>query len=101
MPHASKAKGNRGEYELRDLFLARGIPARRVPLSGSAPDLPGDLIVNEDQTWEVKRRGQGFKRVYSWLQDSYAVAFRADRSEWCVCLRLDDYLDLVGKREDR
>lgn len=98
MPHPSKRKGTKGEYELRDRIKARGIPARRVPLSGAAPGLPGDLVVgpaDDEMIWEVKRRENGFRSLYAWLDGASVVGLRADKREWLVCLRLGDYLDLL------
>lgn len=92
-----RRKGTGGERELVELLKAAGIPARRVPLSGSmkASGFGGDVLVQDgdgEQAWEVKRRGHGFKRIEAWLEDAAAVAFRTDRGRWCVCLRLADYL---------
>lgn len=45
--------------------------------------------------WEVKRRAQGFKVIDGWLEDNWAVAYRRDRGEWTVTLRLDDFLGML------
>ena len=44
---------------------------------------------------EVKRRRDGFKKIYEYLQDNFAVVFRADRKEWVICLRLTDLIEPV------
>ena len=46
-----------------------------------------------EEQWEVKRRAQGFRRIYEWLQDCQVLAFRGDRKEWIVCIRLDDLIE--------
>jgi len=103
-PPGSRRKGNRGERELVQLLNEHGIEARRVPLSGSDPNYPGDVIVgngDDEQTWQVKRRGQGFVRLQRWLQDYDVLAFRTDRGRWLVCLPLDAWLELHPFREAR
>jgi len=47
---------------------------------------------------EVKRRGQGFKRISAWMEDNFAVVFRADRGEWYICLKLSDWAEKGGKK---
>jgi len=102
----AKQKGNRGEYELKQLLIDAGMPARRVPQSGSSPDMTGDLLVkhpeydtynacvsDKERKWEVKRRSSGFKLPYRWLKNCDVVAFRGDRKEWIVVMRLEDWLD--------
>jgi hypothetical protein len=86
---ASRRKGDRGEREIRDL-LPGSIRVGYLGVEG--PDL----------TWrgrdvEVKRRKEGWKQVYRWLEDAQLLVFRADRCEWLVALRLDELLDLLDE----
>jgi len=96
----SRIKGSIGEREVVKVFLAAGIKARRVPLSGAAGGYySGDVIAgppDDELRIEVKRRASGFKRIYDWLQDNAAVVFRGDRKEWLVCLRLEDLVAYMG-----
>lgn len=39
---------------------------------------------------EVKRRKDGFRQLYAWLQGRDFVAVRADRKEWLVVMRAAD-----------
>ena len=98
-PAGSRRKGSAGEREIVEILRARGIPARRVPLSGAMKEtgFGGDVLADfgrGEKKLEVKRRGQGFARIYRWLEDAYAVAFRGDREEWIVVMRLEDLLEL-------
>ena len=49
--------------------------------------------INSEEMVEVKRRAQGFKKIYEFLQNNYAVCFRGDREEWIICLRLKDLIE--------
>jgi Holliday junction resolvase len=105
MGASQRRKGNCGERELVHVLQAAGIPARRVPLSGSmsATGFGGDVLADfghgHEVVLEVKRRGQGFARIYGWLQDCYALAFRGDREEWLIAMRLEDLIELIERRE--
>ena len=108
-------KGSGGERELVRLLTEAGIPARRVPLSGamSKTGFGGDVLAsvycgrcthadympgcNPEERIEVKRRAQGWKKIYDWLEANYAVAVRADRSDWLVTLRLSDFVELLKR----
>ena len=99
-PAGCRRKGSVGEREIVKILKAARIAARRVPLSGSmsATGFGGDVLVRDgdgEARWEVKRRGQGFKRIERWLEDAAVVAFRGDRQEWFATLRLDDLIELM------
>ena len=91
-------KGVSCERELVRILTAADVPARRLPLSGALPGILGgcDVLVLDDsgawERWEVKRR-RGFGNLTSWLRDAQVIAFRGDRDEWCVALRLADYIE--------
>ena len=104
----SRRKGKDAERELVDELQKLGLCARRVPLSGSmaATGFGGDVLVEDacaancripsehhhaEERWEVKRRGRAWVQLQRWLQDAAVVAFRSDRGEWMVCMRLADY----------
>ena len=95
-----RIKGSVGEREIVALLQTAGIEARRVPLSGAmkTTGFGGDVLVRDGEgeaRWEVKRRGQGFKRLEGWLEDAKVVAFRADHGEWMCCVRLDSLVKLM------
>ena len=119
---ASRDKGQRGELELMHLLdgariRGRVLTARKVSRAGYSET---DLMVGEKQqcscgdrrTWdckicvdgwvvlrdseemvEVKRRAQGFKKIYEFLQNNFAVCFRGDRQEWIITMRVKDLID--------
>jgi hypothetical protein len=70
----------------------------------SSTGFGGDVLVRDgdgEERWEVKRRAGGFLKIYRWLQDVAVLAFRGDREEWIVVMRLEDYLlDVRRGRSD-
>jgi len=89
---ASRQKGNRFERALVRFLQDRGFAAERVPLSGSAGgSYCGDLtipVIGRDLCAEVKVRGNGFSRLYEWLDGRDLLIVRADRREPLVVLPL-------------
>lgn len=82
---APRRKGNRGEREVAAL-----LGGHRVPLSGSAGgEYSGDVIVPPLGIGEVKRRKDGFRQLYGWLEGRDFLALRADRREWLVVVPLE------------
>jgi len=91
-----KRKGNSGERE-----FARLVGGRRVPLSGSVGgQFSGDVEWPGVGRGEVKRRKDGFKQLYAWLEGKDFLAVRADSSRyvkrpWLVVMRLDKILEML------
>lgn len=52
--------------------------------------LKGDVVL-WDKTWEVKRRADGFKSLYKWLEKADTVAVRSDRKGWLVVMTLEEW----------
>lgn len=100
-----KEKGRRGEREIVNILTKAGLKAHRVPLSGSVDGYPGDVIVDIitkegpiPWTGEVKRRKDGFKELYKWLNDKDLIFCRADRKEWLVIMRLEEWIWLTKRK---
>ena len=87
MPKKSRDKGNTAEREVARLMGAVKISRMYQP----GPDLEWRGL------WvEVKRRKDGFKTLYKWLDDDASiVAMRSDRNEWLVAMPLNVFLDLM------
>jgi len=89
---AARRKGCDAERE-----FARLVGGKRVPLSGSAGgDFAGDVLWPGVGRGEVKRRRDGFRQIYGWLEGRDFLALRADRRPWLVVVRLDKLLALLG-----
>lgn len=95
MGRSQRNKGARAERE-----FARLIGGRRVPLSGAAGgEFAGD-VVGLGLRWEVKRRADGFRELYRWLEGKDALAVRADRRPWLVVLPFDRFAQLMGLEKE-
>jgi Holliday junction resolvase len=102
----SRSKGLRGERAIVNMLQERGRAAERVPLSGAAGGrYTGDIsvpVLGVDRVMEVKVRANGFKEIYGWLADNYALVVKADRKRPLLVIPLDlavDVLDVAeGKR---
>lgn len=98
---SAKRKGYSGEREVVQLLEKFGIEAERVPLSGSLKGkLSGDVdctIKGESKKIEVKRRKDGFKELYKFIEqdDSDYIFMRADRKDWIVAMTFGEWLELV------
>ena len=69
-----------------------GIAAVRVPLSGAVGGrFAGDIVLplmGRDLCVEVKARADGFRELYSWLDQRDVLIVKADRQEPLVIVRL-------------
>ena len=95
----SRRKGSDAERE-----FAKLIGGERVPLSGAAGGSYTGDVVGLGLKWECKRRKDGFKQLYSWLEGKDALALRADRKPWLVVMPLEKLLwlvrDYVAEKEE-
>ena len=88
----SRRKGTRTERRIVDLLKASGIMAERVPLSGVVGGrFAGDIVlplIGRDLCVEVKSRAEGFRELYSWLDERDVLIVKADRREPLVVVRM-------------
>lgn len=95
----AKAKGDRFERECVNFLNSAGIPASRVPLSGSlGGEYSDDLrveVAGLRRNVECKSRKSGFGTLYGWLGSCYALFTKDDRCEPLVVMRLADWRVLV------
>ncbi len=100
-----KRKGDTGEREVVEIFKQHDIPCQRVPLSGAVGGMFADdvhfRLKGTRETWrgEVKRRADGFKFDYQALGDADVLFKRADRKDWLVTMRFEDWILLVKDSE--
>lgn len=107
----ARAKGNAGERAWRDcLNETFNTKYGRTPMSGAIDGLKGDVrklpkapaTIADDFHWEVKRveKINIHKSTAQAIRDAQppaipCVAFRRNHGEWMVCLRKDDFFDLL------
>ena len=88
----SRTKGARTERSIVNALKASGIAAVRVPLSGAVGGrFAGDIVLplmGRDLCVEVKARADGFRELYSWLDQRDVLIVKADRQEPLVVVRL-------------
>lgn len=91
MGKKSKQKGYTGEKEFAEL-----VGGKRIPASGIAKDFQNDVVLPNDMRAEVKRRKSGLKTIYKWMEQGIEkpdlVAFREDRNEWLITMKIDTFL---------
>ena len=101
MGKMQRDKGARFEREIVHKLEFHDIKAKRVPLSGSTW-MKGDVIANfnnEDYVLELKKRGNGFKQIYEWIEEADALVIAADRKKPLIVMDLDDFCDLYNNKE--
>jgi hypothetical protein len=100
---ASRDKGNRTERAIVRLLQERGLAGERVPLSGAARGrFGGDISVpalGRDLRGEAKCRGNGFNRLYEWLEGRDFLVLRADRKPLLVVVTLELAAEIVAMAE--
>lgn len=100
---ASRDKGNRTERAIVRLLQERGLAGERVPLSGAARGrFGGDISVpalGRDLRGEAKCRGNGFNRLYDWLEGHDFLVLRADRKPLLVVVPLELAAEIVMAAE--
>jgi hypothetical protein len=94
---APRRKGDRVEREVLALMREAGLEAKRVPLSGSAPDYPGDLEVELPGLGRVLVEVKARKRVglEAWLEGRPLLVLKPDRRPPLAVLPLEALLALI------
>uniref|UniRef100_A0A7V4EG14 VRR-NUC domain-containing protein n=1 Tax=Thermus tengchongensis TaxID=1214928 RepID=A0A7V4EG14_9DEIN len=97
-----KRKGTRAEREALRLLREAGLEARRVPLSGSAPGYPGDLVAYLPGLGEVVVEVKARRRfgLEGWLEGRGLLVLRPDRRPPLAVMRLEDLLKALGVKEE-
>ena len=101
MGKASRDKGALYERELVNAFKKHGLQAQRVPLSGATGYAKNDIevIAGFDGktvfSGEAKRRKELPQFFTSALEGADFAAFRQDRGETLIVLRLETFAQLL------
>ena len=85
------------------LLQESGLAGERVPLSGAARGrFGGDIsvpVLGRDLRGEAKARGNGFNRLYDWLDSRDFLVIRADRKPLLVVAKLELATEVVMAAE--
>jgi len=99
----SRNKGARFERALVHMMQDHKFAAERVPLSGAMQgSWSGDISFpfgGIDRRIEVKKRATGFKQIYQWLANHFALIIGADRSEPLIVLPFKRFLEIAALAE--
>jgi hypothetical protein len=92
-----RRKGDRAEREVLALLREAGLEAKRVPLSGSAPDYPGDLEVVVPGLGRVLVEVKARKRLAleAWLEGRDLLVLKGDRRPPLAVMPLQALLALI------
>ncbi|RTH02268.1 hypothetical protein CSW47_11055 [Thermus scotoductus] len=84
------------------LLREAGLEAKRVPLSGSAPGYPGDLVAHLPGLGEVVVEVKARRRfgLEGWLEGRSLLVLRPDRRPPLAVMRLEDLLKALGAKEE-
>lgn len=102
MGKASRDKGKRGEREVVNLLKEAGHQAQRTaPLQAHSGDDSGaDVLLDNKYKIEVKRRKNGFKQLYDYIEDVDFAFVRADRRKHIVAMSAETFLELYRKAKE-
>ncbi len=102
MGKPSRDKRARFERSVVNSLKDHGIAAERVPLSGAAggsykDDVYAEIPSLNQEQWkfELKKRADGFKQIYSWIEGSDGLMISADRKETLVVLPFNAFCRLA------
>jgi hypothetical protein len=94
------------EYRVRDWFRRAGFVANRVPVSGVAQAMKGDVVVkirdDLDMFIECKRRTDGYKELFRWLKEAEGkgidvLVLGVGRQKPVVVMRIDKFIELLRR----
>ena len=95
------------EYRVRDWFRRAGFEANRIPVSGVAPAMRGDVVVRigegEELRIECKRRTGGYKELFKWLDEALGkgidvLVLGVGRQKPIIVMRIDRFVELILRR---
>ena len=109
MSSKSKAKGNRGEKRIVDIFNTSNFSARRTPLSGAlGGEYAGDVwitgVTQRRLVAEVKSRKSSlvfWKKINNYFEGNDLLFLLEDRQEPLVVLSTETFLEILNENIER
>ena len=101
MAHKNKIKGNRFEYQVRDMFIDKGIDCRRAYASdGRSLGLTEDVDIlakHNDKEYPIQCKiRKRISKVIKPNDNVFAQVIREDRGEPLAVIKLDKLIDLIA-----
>lgn len=96
--------GRRFEYRVRNWFRRAGFEANRVPVSGAAPVMKGDVVVKVNEAMELvlecKRRTGGYKEMFKWMGEAESkgipvLVIGVGRQKPMIVMPIDKFIELL------
>ena len=106
MPNKQKDKGNRFEYQVRDMFIDKGIECKRAYASdgrslGHQENVDVVAYVdNQEITIQCKSRKK-ITQVLMPDDNVYAQVIKQDYGKAYAVIRLDDFIDLLNDKQQQ
>lgn len=96
----AKQKGYRFEIAVRDMLREKGIPAERVPLSGSmggafADDIVIGTLQNPIMRGEAKHRENINKQLWEWLNGVDFTILKRNHKEPIVLITFEEFVEYI------
>ena|ERR1700731_1849851 len=100
----SRAKGCRGERELRDVFRAAGYPMARRTQQYSGTEGTSDVTVPELPVFHFEaKRVEASKVMYQWMEQATRdsagkipiVCHKQNGRQWLAIMPLDEFIKLI------
>jgi len=98
MPSKGKVKGSQFERDIAAILTKNGLPSKRVVLSGSHPDHPGDVLGEDGTLYELKKRENISMNMWKWLEPVDYLIIARNRQKPLVVMDLDQYIELRKKK---
>ncbi len=105
----SRSKGKRGEYQVRDMFIAHGFPARRGQQFQGGPDSPDVVIPDLDAFLHVESKlvenldlNKAVEQAQRDGVDKLPVVFhKKSHKEWLVTMDVESFFELITELHDQ
>lgn len=100
---SAKQKGSNAEREVARILTRKGIPSKRMLLSGGGY-MKGDIYLGASLPWSFEIKRQERMNFSAWWQQARsdaghsknpAIIYRPNNHPWIVMCSLEDFADLL------
>ena len=97
MPSKGKIKGSKFERDFAKYLTDNGIPSKKVVLSGSHQDHPGDVRSEDGTLYELKHRESISKKLWEWKDKVDYLVIKRNHYEPLVIMTQEQFVKLIKK----